>query len=92
MQRKTVSTFTDASKFARKCAQQTGTVVKVQREGSHWTVLDAPGNFSQAKDGFGQRSYVPKRLQKQPQNGWLERQIEEQNSRGDRKKKLWELA
>lgn len=72
MQKRTFSTFTDASNFARQHAQEIGATVKIEREDNHWAVFSAQGGASNAKGDDGYRSHTYSRQQDTPESSWWE--------------------
>lgn len=88
MQKRTFSTFSEASNFARQYAQEIGATVKLEREGNNWVVFT-----NQRAESPSEGHHTPWESQPwhQQDNGWWDRHLEEQRKREEQEQKRREL-
>lgn len=92
MQKRTFSTFSDASNFARQHAQEIGATVKLEREGNNWVVFSNQSTASPpASVSQGHHTPWESHPQHQQDNDWWERRLEESRKREEQEQKRREL-
>ena len=90
MQKRTFSTFREASNFARQHAQEAGATMKLEREGNNWVVLSNQSTASSASPRQGHHTPCESHLRDQQDNDWWERHLEEQRKREEQEQKARE--
>ena len=88
MQKRTFSTFGEASNFARQYAQEIGATVKLEREGNDWVVFT---NERAKSPSQGHHTFWENQSWHQQNNGWRERHSEEQRKIKEQEKKRREI-
>jgi hypothetical protein len=91
MQKRTFSTFSEASNFARHHAQEIGATVQLEREGNNWVVFSNMSAASTASVNRGYHSPWGSHSRHQQDNDWWDRHLEEQRKREEQEQKRREL-
>ncbi len=91
MLRKTFTTFTDASNYAKQHAQEIGAMVKLEREGNIWVVVSSHEKTTTTSSIVDRHMLPSRRTTYIPKTTWLERHLDKQHKIEKQEKKPTEL-